>query len=153
MPKVLKSISRYAEIEELKSSHGHYFRILDPNIKTTCVTHPCPEFFVTSDRTRFRAYRDAVVYLLKHKPNAIQVSDGISDKEKPKDFLNRPATVTPRKNLPHPGLKSVLEWYFVQYPEDQHYVEDAIDNLSERMTYIDIKNKHRQNEDMGLRSR
>lgn len=90
MPKVTPSISRYSEIEELRSSHGHYFRILDPNIKTDCATHPCPEFFVTSDRTRFRAYRDAVQFLLQHKPEAVQIRNGINDKEKPKKrFLTR----------------------------------------------------------------
>lgn len=39
--------------------------------------------------------------------------------------------------MKHEALKSVIDWYLRQHPEDQHCVEDLIDRLDERIKQIE----------------
>lgn len=44
-----------------------------------------------------------------------------------------------RETMKHEALKSVIDWYLRQHPEDQHYVEDLIDRLNDKIAEIEDK--------------
>lgn len=43
--------------------------------------------------------------------------------------------------MKHKALKSVIEWYLRQHPEDQYCVEDLINRLDEKIKEIENQKK------------